>query len=237
MGQDVTYGIKGDMPNACVKMDSMYRYQRYIYDATRKYYLLGRDRMLELMAVRRDDAVLEIGCGTGRNLKVLANSYPLANFYGLDASSVMLDAARKKLEVAKLSNITLKLALADQYSYATTFGMKQAFDTIFFSYSISMIPTWKDAIINAMNNVRPGGAIHIVDFYDQKRLPVAFRSALRTWLNQFDVHFWEDLMPFLKRLECQGLGMLDVTPVARNYAFIARFQIHGSMLHNPIPNR
>ena len=28
-------------------MDGIYRYQRYIYDATRKYYLLGRDRMLD----------------------------------------------------------------------------------------------------------------------------------------------------------------------------------------------
>ncbi len=28
-------------------MDAIYRYQRYIYDASRKYYLLGRDRLLD----------------------------------------------------------------------------------------------------------------------------------------------------------------------------------------------
>ena len=27
------------------QMDRMYRYQRHIYDLTRKYYLLGRDRI------------------------------------------------------------------------------------------------------------------------------------------------------------------------------------------------
>ncbi|NDH95685.1 MAG: SAM-dependent methyltransferase, partial [Planctomycetia bacterium] len=28
-------------------MDSMYRFTRHIYDFTRRYYLLGRDRLLE----------------------------------------------------------------------------------------------------------------------------------------------------------------------------------------------
>ena len=32
-------------------MDGIYRYQRYIYDATRKYFLLGRDRLIEDLRV------------------------------------------------------------------------------------------------------------------------------------------------------------------------------------------
>ena len=28
------------------RMNRMYRWQRYIYDATRRYYLLGRDRLI-----------------------------------------------------------------------------------------------------------------------------------------------------------------------------------------------
>ena len=33
----------GAAPNAAGLMDRMYRFQRHIYDATRKFYLLGRD--------------------------------------------------------------------------------------------------------------------------------------------------------------------------------------------------
>ena len=33
------------MTTAFEKMDKMYRHQRYFYDLTRKYYLLGRDRL------------------------------------------------------------------------------------------------------------------------------------------------------------------------------------------------
>ena len=57
-------------------MDGIYRHQRHIYDATRKFYLLGRDEMIEGLAVPSGGSVLEIGCGTGRNLIAAARRYP-----------------------------------------------------------------------------------------------------------------------------------------------------------------
>ena len=54
----------------------IYRYQRYIYDASRKYYLLGRDRLLDELGPPPGAAVLEIACGTGRNLIKAAQRYP-----------------------------------------------------------------------------------------------------------------------------------------------------------------
>ena len=212
------------MSDAFSKMDSMYRYQRYIYDPTRKFYLLGRDRLLDLMQIRDDDNVLEVGCGTGRNLAILGARYPKAKFYGLDASSVMIDAATKKTENKRLKNTDLKIALADNFSFDKTFNLDRPFDVIYFSYSISMIPVWKQAISNALQNLRPGGALYIVDFYDQKQLPSWFRLLLKKWLQQFHVQFWTDLLPYLQHLDNQNIGILDITPVARRYAFIARFQ-------------
>ena len=53
-------------------MDDVYRYQRYIYDLTRKYYLFGRDTLLRSLDIPDGARVLEIGCGTGRNLVVAA---------------------------------------------------------------------------------------------------------------------------------------------------------------------
>ena len=58
------------------EMDRMYRLQRYFYDITRKYYLLGRDRLLREMDLAPDARVLEIGCGTARNLICLARQRP-----------------------------------------------------------------------------------------------------------------------------------------------------------------
>jgi S-adenosylmethionine-diacylgycerolhomoserine-N-methlytransferase len=47
------------------RMNRMYRWQRHIYDATRRYYLLGRDRLIAGLRPAAGQSVLEIGCGTG----------------------------------------------------------------------------------------------------------------------------------------------------------------------------
>ena len=50
------------------------RRQRHIYDGTRRYYLLGRDRLIADLAPAPGASVLEIGCGTGRNLVLAART-------------------------------------------------------------------------------------------------------------------------------------------------------------------
>ncbi|MBX7174085.1 MAG: class I SAM-dependent methyltransferase [Pyrinomonadaceae bacterium] len=212
-------------PNeAFEKMDRMYRYQRYFYDLTRKYYLLGRDKLIAQMAIQPNENVLEVGCGTGRNLAILANKFPKSNFYGLDASSVMIEESQKKVDKYSLQNVQLQIALADDFTFDQTFSLDKPFDAIYFSYSISMIPPWKESIANALNNLKSGGSFYIVDFYDQKDLPKWFQKMLKGWLKQFHVQFWGDLMPHLESLEKQGLGKLTVTSIARRYAFIAKFE-------------
>jgi S-adenosylmethionine-diacylgycerolhomoserine-N-methlytransferase len=210
------------MQTAFENMDKMYRQQRYFYDLTRKYYLLGRDKLIAEMSVQNGENVLEVGCGTARNLKILAKKYSKTNFFGLDASSEMLKTAEEK--TASLKNINLKVALADDFNYRKTFDLEIPFDTIYFSYSISMIPPWKESIANALDNLKQGGSFYIVDFYDQKDLPAFFQKLLQGWLRQFHVQFWGDLMPHLESLETQGLGKLKVTPLYKRYSFIAEFK-------------
>jgi S-adenosylmethionine-diacylgycerolhomoserine-N-methlytransferase len=206
------------------KMDRMYRYQRYFYDLTRKYYLLGRDRLIAQMNVQAGESVLEIGCGTGRNLIVLAKRFPESKFYGLDASAEMLKTAQAKIDSENLKNIMLKTALADDFNYENTFELTKPFDTVYFSYSISMIPTWRESVANALANLKPGRSFYIVDFYDQKDLPAWFQTILKGWLKKFHVQFWGDLLPHLESLEKQGMGSLSIVSVAKRYAFIAEFQ-------------
>ncbi|MGI9036441.1 MAG: class I SAM-dependent methyltransferase [Pyrinomonadaceae bacterium] len=206
------------------KMDKMYRHQRYFYDLTRKYYLLGRDRMLREISVKDGANILEIGCGTGRNLIILAEKYPQARFYGLDASAEMLKTARAKIKTRNLENITLVNALADDFSHAETFDLREKFDAIFFSYSITMIPPWRAAIENALRNLKSGKSFYIVDFYDQKDLPVWFQKILQKWLEQFHVVYPQELLPFLKDLEARGLGKLTVKNLYRRYSILAEFK-------------
>ena len=81
------------MSDAAALMDHMYRRQRHIYDLSRKFYLLGRDEAIARLRPASGDKVLEIGCGTGRNLIKLAQAYPQAQLFGLDVSQEMLTTA------------------------------------------------------------------------------------------------------------------------------------------------
>ncbi|MGH9821377.1 MAG: class I SAM-dependent methyltransferase, partial [Pyrinomonadaceae bacterium] len=205
---------------AFIAMDRMYRLQRYFYDFTRKYYLLGRDRLIADMKIAAGDNVLEIGCGTGRNLILLSQKSPKANLFGLDASSEMLSTAKEKIGRAG-RQIELRTVLADAFGFHSTFALEEPFDVVFFSYSISMIPTWRESIDNALLNLKPGGTLYIVDFYDQEDLPRWFQKLLQSWLRKFHVQFWHDLFPHLKSLETDGLGIFVLTPLYHRYSFIA----------------
>src|ERR1700721_4701598 len=85
---DASWPIK-----ATRRMNRMYRRQRHIYDGTRRYYLLGRDRLIATLNPAAGATVLEIGCGTGRNLVLAAGLHPEARFFGIDVSPEMLTTA------------------------------------------------------------------------------------------------------------------------------------------------
>ena len=101
-----------DAENAAGHMDTIYRSQRHIYDLTRKYYLLGRDRLIAELDPPAGGSVLELGCGTGRNLIKAAQTYPAATFYGIDISQEMLVTAQTNVDRAGLRG-RIRLAQGD----------------------------------------------------------------------------------------------------------------------------
>ena len=207
------------------EMDAMYRWTRYVYDISRKYYLLGRDRLLSDMELQPGDRVLEIGCGTARNLIRLARQRPEILCYGLDVSTEMLATAEAKVKAHKLDQrITLRHCYAEQVDHAKTFQLDAPFDAAFFSYSLSMIPTWPQAIDAALANIKRGGAFYVVDFWDQGGWPRWFRFILEGWLDLFHVHYRPELLEHLRELDKKGIGSLTVKSVARRYAYLAAFR-------------
>jgi S-adenosylmethionine-diacylgycerolhomoserine-N-methlytransferase len=206
------------------EMDRMYRYQRHIYDLTRKYYLLGRDRMIEGMKAPDGARILEVGCGTGRNMALTRRHYPAAELHGLDISHEMLLTARANL-AGKGPMPSLIVADATTFR-AADFGV-DGFDRIMISYALSMIPAWEDAVTAALNALKPDGSLHIVDFGQQERLPNWFRSALQAWLKRFHVTPRQDLHAVLEaRLAAANADMI-FEEIGRGYAWHAVIRKRG----------
>ncbi|SFU02568.1 class I SAM-dependent methyltransferase [Mesorhizobium sp. YR577] len=199
-------------------MDGVYRHQRHIYDLTRKYYLLGRDQLIDGLDVPAGGTALELGCGTGRNIVLAARRYRGAKFFGLDISNEMLETA--KISIAR-EGIAGRVALAqgDATAFDTRalFG-ETGFDRVFISYSLSMIPGWEKAVGAALAGLKPGGSLHIVDFGQQERLPLWFRTVLHAWLAKFHVEPRATLRQVLES-ECEKqAASLSFETLYRGYA-------------------
>jgi S-adenosylmethionine-diacylgycerolhomoserine-N-methlytransferase len=207
--------------SAAQHMDAIYRYQRYVYDATRKFYLLGRDRVIDELAPPPGGRVLEIACGTGRNLIAAARRYPGARFYGFDISTAMLDTARQQVRKAALDkSIHVAHGDATDFSPERLFGAP-AFERIFISYALSMIPPWRAALQQALSALAPGGRLLIVDFGTQSRLPRWFKRMLRGWLAQFSVEPRDALAIELARIGAQSGFSVRHAQLYRGYAVYA----------------
>ena len=146
-------------------LERYYRFQSSIYDATRWLFLFGREVIIQEIRARIPEAaeIVEIGCGTGRNLAHLARIFPEARITGIDLSPEMLAvAARRTARFGK--RVTL-------CRYIQRGPLETRPDAVLFSYSLSMMnPGWDELLASAAGSLGPSGIIAVVDFHDSPEL-------------------------------------------------------------------
>lgn len=141
-----------------------YRFHAAIYDLTRWSFLFGRSALigrLQKMPIQ-PRRVLEIGCGTGRNLAALARAFPKAEVVGIDVSQDMLDHAQRTCAFAE-GRVLLECA---PYGPQSRLGK---FDVIVASYALSMMGDGVAPVLDtARRDLRQGGVFAVVDFRDSR---------------------------------------------------------------------
>jgi len=211
----------GSVGNHSALMDQVYRRQRHIYDLSRKYFLFGRDRAIRKFGLKPGERMIEIGCGTARNLIRIARSYPDAKLFGLDASQEMLRTARASLVHAGLDRaIALTQGYAEKLDRETFGPSAFPFDQALFSYSLSMIPDWRAALAAAAEAVKPQGTLHIVDFGDLMGMPGPARGIFRAWLRRFHVVPRSEILQTIEKAAAGAAGDLWISPA--RFAFTWR---------------
>lgn len=209
------------MSDASIRMDRIYRWQTGVYDVTRRYYLLGREPLIEAMAPPPGAKVLEIGCGTGRNLVKAACRWPDARFFGIDVSQAMLVKAHESIARAGLRNhVSLGLADATSFDAGNVLGERD-FQRVYFSYTLSMIPDWRNVLERAADMLPPGGILLVTDFGSLNGLPSFLSRVLFAWLSLFSVtpnHSFE--AEFSKIALSRGFDCNFIS-LYRGYSFLA----------------
>lgn len=210
------------------RMERMYRPQRLIYDLTRKWYLSGRDRLVDSIAARRGERVLEIGCGTGRNLVRLGRRCPGVLLCGVEPARSMLERAERQLAGAGLApRARLVYGTAETIEPMRDFGV-DGFDHVLASYCLSIIDDPLPALERALAALVPGGTLYVVDFGSMERLPGRAAAAMRAWLARFGVRHRPEVREALRRRAGAGEGRLEEAEIARAYAEILRFSRNPS---------
>lgn len=162
-------------------LNDYYGWARGTYDWTRRYYLLGRDAVLDEIA--RDDeweTLVEIGPGTGRNLARLHRRRPEARYAGVDACDAMLEVARERCPWARL-----EFGFAEDVDLVSLFGQRP--DRIMLSYCLSMVQDPETVLDNLRGQLSRSGLLVLVDFADAAGLPGPLPHALHRWLRGFRV--------------------------------------------------
>lgn len=181
-----TADASSSAPRTGTALERYYQFHSSIYDATRWSFLFGREGVLMRAAcVSKPQRILEVGCGTGRNLPGLRRRFPQAHITGVDLSEQMLAIAAKKVRGDKTT------LLRRSYS-APVHQDGKPFDLVLFSYALSMFnPGWEKAIDAAWEDLAQGGCIAVVDFSD------SCFSWFRNWMGVNHVRMEGHLWPYL----------------------------------------
>ena len=199
-------------------MDRIYRFQRYFYDATRVLFLPGRDVLIDAVACAPGMTVLEMGCGTGRNLIKLARHHQETRFFGVDISQEMLRTAKKRIAQTGFDGrITVCHSSAETVHHRRTFGLDAPFDAVIFSYALTMMPTFGEALEAARVTLTPTGVLYAVDFWDAAGWPAPLRLLLKRWLALFHVRFDTQMHAEIRR----RFPSTEIRQLLGRYAFLA----------------
>ena len=210
------------------KMSSFYAAQAKGYDAVRENMLVARpDMMSSFGPIKLGHTWLDVGGGTGRNLHYLrAQLDQFERIVVLDICPELLaigeENARSTFTPSQCQKISWVCLDINSHNVRALMAphlrndLTRGFDTITFSYSLTMIPQWEQALESAKTLMSADGRVVVADFDTYTNEGDSIKDFLiKTWYAQDGV-----------RIEAKTRQVLTtkVFPPEEFTVTVARFQ-------------
>ncbi len=180
------------------------------YDAVKAPQVDAGRELIALAGVRENDAVLDLGCGTGKLTIELARLAAKGNVVGIDPSEEMLERARAVSAGAR--NVSLIKAAAEDM------GFSERFDLVFSNSALQWVKDQHRALGLTYNSLRKNGRIAFqlpaknfcVEFFDYIEKAVALLGYERFyygWQSPWRFPARDDFADMLSRAGFQSIDV------------------------------
>lgn len=149
--------VRQPLPQVSRRYDRMARWYRVAEITILLPHRLRR-KAVQRLALEPGETVLEIGCGTGRNLPLLCDAVgDDGRVIGVDASSGMLARAQQWVTNHRGQNVRLLLQDAAELT------LPGQVDAVLFSLSYSVLPDRETVLQKTWEALRPDGRLVVMD--------------------------------------------------------------------------
>ena len=165
-------------------------------------------------ALRQGIRVLDVGCGTGHAVNILAREFPASQFYGYDIAEDGIASARAESQKMGLSNVTFDVVDVTNLPSALKFDLITAFDAIHDQKS-------PDVVLRGINRaLAPGGTFLMIEFKFSSRVEENVKNPFAPIYYGFSLMH---CMPVSLAVGGKGLGAVWGEQTARQFLADAGF--------------
>lgn len=200
-----------------------YRSQAGCYDRRTDAFRRWRELVVQRLASRPGDTVLDVGCGTGLCLPLLQHRVgPSGTIIGIDASEQMLEVAAARVTEHGWANVHLLAAPVAQAPIHRT-----ADAALFCAvHDVLQSPA---ALTHVFAHLQPGAAVAAIG----GKWPPTWNVMLRAWVADLHAPFISDFTGFDQpwRLLAEFVPDLQVTELGAGGGYLAVGHAHGPVEH------
>ena len=165
-------------------------------------------------ALRQGIRVLDIGCGSGHAMNVLAREFPSSTFVGYDIAEDAIASARAEAGKLELKNTTFGVVDVASLPADDKFDLITAFDAIHDQKAPANV------LRNVCRALAPGGAFMMIEFKFSSRLEDNVKNPFAPMYYGISLMH---CMPVSLAIDGEGLGTVWGEQLARQYLADAGF--------------